>query len=536
MGARRLNRLAASVSAWLTLTLQAGGVCATGIADSPWTIDGRPTLQARQAVALLAAADTHGLDPSDYRAAALVQVLDRAAQQPLDAAASARLNATLTAAMQRYLADLHAGRLPPRDIPYGDTALQRESFDAAATLRRALAENRLPDIAREAAPQIPQYEQLRAALAFYRSRAGHGSRAGHPAWQVPLPALPPAVDGGPRKLVPGGAYAGLATLRERLIALGDLAPDSPVTPSYEGALVAAVQSFQGRHGLTEDGIIGAATLAQLQVPPAARVRQLELMLERLRWTPLLLGPRMVVVNIPEFVLRAYEVQGERVIVRAAMKVIVGKALDTRTPLIVEPMRSIEFQPFWNVPPSIARGEVVPRLRRDPAYWQREGFEFVTAGGTVVDALSPALLDATLAGTARIRQRPGPRNALGDIKFVFPNREHIFLHHTPSVGLFERDRRDFSHGCIRVEQPVALAQFVLDGMPGWNEARIRAAMTEGEPTTVRLAAPVPVLIAYGTAIVRAGRVHFFSDLYGHDRRLDTALRAPREPLPAPPSIP
>jgi murein L,D-transpeptidase YcbB/YkuD len=179
---------------------------------------------------------------------------------------------------------------------------------------------------------------------------------------------------------------------------------------------------------------------------------------------------------------------------------------------------------------------VPRLRRDPAYWQREGFEFVTAGGTVVDALSPALLDATLAGTARIRQRPGPRNALGDIKFVFPNREHIFLHHTPSVGLFERDRRDFSHGCIRVEQPVALAQFVLDGMPGWNEARIRAAMTEGEPTTVRLAAPVPVLIAYGTAIVRAGRVHFFSDLYGHDRRLDTALRAPREPLPAPPSIP
>ncbi len=324
----------------------------------------------------------------------------------------------------------------------------------------------------------------------------------------PLPALPPAVDGGPRKLVPGGAYAGLATLRERLIALGDLAPDSPVTPSYEGALVAAVQSFQGRHGLTEDGIVGAATLAQ----------------------------RMVVVNIPEFVLRAYEVQGDRVIVRAAMKVIVGKALDTRTPLIVEPMRSIEFQPFWNVPPSIARGEVVPRLRRDPAYWQREGFEFVTAGGTVVDALSPALLDATLAGTARIRQRPGPRNALGDIKFVFPNREHIFLHHTPSVGLFERDRRDFSHGCIRVEQPVALAQFVLDGMPGWNEARIRAAMTEGEPTTVRLAAPVPVLIAYGTAIVRAGRVHFFSDLYGHDRRLDTALRAPREPLPAPPSIP
>jgi L,D-transpeptidase YcbB len=530
MGTRRLGRFAAPVVAWLALALHAGGVCATGDADDPWTIDGRPTRQARQAVALLATADTHGLDPRDYRADALAQALEHAAQRPLDAAASARLNAALTAAMQRYLADLHAGRLPPGDSPYGDAALQRAAFDAGSALRRALAEDRLPDIAREAAPKIPQYEQLRAALALYRSLAGH------PAWQLPLPALPMAADGGPRKLVPGGTYAGLATLRGRLIALGDLAPDRPATSSYEGALVAAVQSFQGRHGLTEDGIIGAATLAQLQVAPAARVRQLELMLERLRWTPLLLGPRMVVVNIPEFVLRAYEVQGERVVVRTTMKVIVGKALDTRTPLIVEPMRSIEFQPFWNVPPSIARGEVVPRLRRDPAYWQREGFEFVTAGGAVIDALSPALLDATLAGAARIRQRPGPRNALGDIKFVFPNREHIFLHHTPSVGLFERDRRDFSHGCIRVEQPVALAQFVLDGMAGWNEARIRAAMTEGEPTTVRLAAPVPVLIAYGTAIVRAGRVHFFGDLYGHDRRLDVALRAPRAPLPAPPSIP
>ena len=530
MDAVRLSRLVAPTLAWLAAALPAGIVCATDTALDPWTIDGQPTRQARQAITLLTTADTHGLDPSDYRADALAQAIDRATQQRLDAAASARLSATLTAAMQRYLADLHAGRLPPRDLPYENVALQHEAFDAAATLRRALAEDRLPDIAREAAPKIPQYEQLRAALAFYRSQADH------PAWQMPLPALPPAADGGPRKLVPGGPYAGLGTLRERLIALGDLAPDSPAMPVYEGALVAAVQSFQGRHGLAEDGTIGAATLAQLQVPPAARVRQLELMLERLRWTPLLLGPRMVVVNIPEFVLRAYEVQGERVVVRTTMKVIVGKALDTRTPLIVEPMRSIEFRPFWNVPLSIARGEVVPRLRRDPAYWQREGFEFVTAGGMVIDALSPALLDATLAGAARIRQRPGPRNALGDIKFVFPNREHIFLHHTPSVGLFEHERRDFSHGCIRVEQPVALAQFVLDDMAGWSEERIRAAMTEGEPTTVRLAAPVPVLIAYGTAIVRGGRVHFFGDLYGHDRRLDAALRAPREPLPAPPSIP
>ena len=265
-----------------------------------------------------------------------------------------------------------------------------------------------------------------------------------------------------------------------------------------------VKAFQYRHGLTPDGVIGKATLAHLQVPPATRVRQLELMLERLRWTPLMQGPRMVIINIPEFVLRAYEVKGDRIVVRQTMKIIVGKAMNTRTPLFVEQMRYIEFQPFWNVPPSIARGEVVPRLRRDPGYWDREGFEFVTGGG-VVTALSSTLLDDTVAGRARIRQRPGPKNALGDIKFVFPNHDNIYLHHTPAPQLFARERRDFSHGCIRVEQPVELAKFVLHDMPQWNEERIQQAMAKGESATLRLAEPVRVLIAYGTALVKDGRI-------------------------------
>jgi murein L,D-transpeptidase YcbB/YkuD len=176
-----------------------------------------------------------------------------------------------------------------------------------------------------------------------------------------------------------------------------------------------------------------------------------------------------------------------------------------------------------VPHSIARNELVPRLRRDPTYWTREGFEFVDGAGGVRAALSGAGLDAVLAGSLRIRQRPGPRNALGDIKFVFPNREHIYLHHTPSVGLFERERRDFSHGCIRVEQPVALATFVLHDMPGWDEPRVRAAMGGGKSFTLALARPVPVLIAYATALAREGTMHFFDDIYGLDRVLDAALR-------------
>jgi L,D-transpeptidase YcbB len=344
-----------------------------------------------------------------------------------------------------------------------------------------------------------------------------------PAWRTPLPPLPPGLPGRGAKLEPGQAWAGLPMLAQRLTALGDLAPGLPVPGRYEGALVDATRSFQRRHGLVDDGVIGKSTLAQLQVPPAARARQIELALERLRWTPLMQGPRMIVINIPEFVLRAYEVQAERIVVQAQMKVIVGKALDTRTPLFDADLRFVEFSPYWNVPPSIARGETVPRLRRDPGYFAREGFEFVAPDGRVDTTLSAANIDALQAGHLRIRQRPGPRNALGKVKFVFPNEQNIYLHYTPSIELFARDRRDFSHGCIRVEEPLALAEFVMQGMPDWPRERIVAAMDRGESTTVRVASPVRVLIAYGTALVTQGAIHFLQDIYGQDKLLDAALR-------------
>jgi murein L,D-transpeptidase YcbB/YkuD len=355
------------------------------------------------------------------------------------------------------------------------------------------------------------YAALRRVLARYRALAGD------PAWEAPLPALPG------RKLSPGQAWAGLPVLALRLQALGDLPVGTAVPDRLEGALVTALQSFQERHGLTPDGVLGQATLHQLGVTPAARMRQIELTLERLRWTPIMQGPRMIVVNVPEFVLRAYEVHEGKVDVQVTMKVIVGKAMDTRTPLFDEDMRFIEFSPYWNVPPSIARKETVPRLRRDPAYFSQQGFEFVTPSGEVVTTLSTSSLDAVLRAGWRIRQRPGPHNALGGIKFVFPNRDNIYLHHTPAPTLFARDRRDFSHGCIRVEEPMALARFVLRDEPEWTEERIRAAMDKGESNVLRLSHPLPVLIAYGTVIVKSARVFFYPDLYGHDRLLDQALR-------------
>lgn len=502
----------------MAIALGMASAAALSAGSAAWLDAGRPSGQARQALELLAGAADHGLNPNDYHAGTLRVAVSEANTAALPSPEQlATLERALTSAMERFLGDLHRGRIDPRQIHQNFSVVRSDGFDAALVLQETLASGRLADAVRDAAPTLPLYARLRDALARYRALGDHA------AWRWPLPALPRSRRDLHATLAPGDAYDGLAPLAARLQALGDLAGDAPVPARYDGPLVRAVASFQQRHGLTPDGVLGAATLLRLQVPPAARVRQIELALERLRWTPLMRSPRMIVINIPEFALRAYEVRDGRIHVVETMKVIVGKAMDTRTPMFDEEMRFIEFSPYWNVPPSIARGETVPRLRRDPAYFRQQGFEFVGADGRVSDTLSPAQLDAVLAGHARIRQRPGPQNALGDIKFVFPNRDNIYLHHTPSTQLFGRDRRDLSHGCIRVENPVALAKFVLQGQSDWTEQRIRHAMEWGESSTLRLSQPIPVLIAYGTALVKDGRLHFFDDIYGHDRVLEAALQ-------------
>ncbi len=483
---------------------------------------------AREAVALLQGAAAHGLVPADYHADALARALPEALRHaPLSADAADRNAAAfaraLGAAMQQYLHDLAFGRVDPRRIHQRFSVAPRQGFDAAQALAAGVARGRLDEAVRAAVPPLPFYGQLQQVL------AGLQALASHPAWSRPLPGLPRPAGSRKPRLDPGAAWAGIPLLAERLQALGDLPAGAPVPTQLEGPLLDALKAFQARHGMAAGGVIGAATLAALDVTPARRAQQVALMLERLRWTPLFLGRRMVVVNIPEYVLRAYEVVDGRIHVRLVMRVIVGKALKHETPLFDERMRSIEFSPFWNVPPSIARAEVIPRLRREPGHWAHQGYEFVRPDGSVDTTLSAAGLDAVLAGRQRIRQRPGPANALGDIKFVFPNQQNIYLHHTPSVGLFARERRDFSHGCIRVEDPVGLARFVMDGMPGWDEARIRAQMAAGTSTHVALREAVPVLIAYGTALVSQGRPRFLPDVYGHDARLQAALDArPRPP--------
>jgi murein L,D-transpeptidase YcbB/YkuD len=251
--------------------------------------------------------------------------------------------------------------------------------------------------------------------------------------------------------------------------------------------------------------------------------QLQLTLERWRWLPHEFAQPPIIVNIPEFRLRALDENNKVVF---AMNVVVGRAYRRQTPVFAKDMTHVIFRPYWNVPLSIQRSEVVPEIERDRSYLSKKNYEVVTHGGEVVTSgpISDEILGQLRKGTLEVRQRPGVTNALGLVKLMFPNEYNVYLHDTPSPELFARPRRDFSHGCIRVQNPVDLATWVLRNNPGWDKARVEAAMQSGKDNyQVNLVKPIPVLILYGTAIVDTNdEVHFFDDIYGHDARLRQTL--------------
>lgn len=458
----------------------------------PWLAGGDG--QARLALRLLEQAGEHGLDPARYDAAGLARTL-AARRSP---AADAAFEQALDAAMLRYLADLHGGRTPSvyRAGP-------PPPYDAAAVLAAALRAGRLQAAVDAAAPAIPLYARVRASLARYRELARL-----HPDW-------PPLPDAGPAGAAPGAAYPGAALLGERLRLLGDLEDDDDAADgAYGAALAGAVARFQARHGLAQDGVLGPRTLAALAVPPARRADQLALTLERLRWLPALAPGPLVAVNLPVFRLWAFDSGAPAGAAPLEMRIIVGQANATPTPLFVGTLRYIELNPYWNVPRSITLKEILPRLARDPGWLRRNDMEIVGAGAT---------LAAVRAGSARLRQRPGPRNALGTLKFGMPNPLDIYLHGTSTPELFARSRRDLSHGCIRVEHPLALAEFVLGEAARWNAATLEQAIRDGRTRTLALPAPVPVVLFYATAVTdRDGRVLFADDIYGLDAPLLRAL--------------
>jgi murein L,D-transpeptidase YcbB/YkuD len=478
---------------------------------------GRPSRQARESLILLRDAPSEGLDPADYRP----DMLDTLAAT-LGTASSpiprnvASFDVALSRAMLRYFRHLHLGRIDPRTIGFRWN-VSAEGHDFAALLRSAVADDHIAETVAALRPSLVQYNVLRTMLTRYRSLAADVSLGSPPA---PAAAVHP-----------GEPYAELDILYRQLVMFGDLpigAQSVAVPETYRGDLVEGVRRFQIRHGLEPDGVLGKGTQAALRVPLAWRVRQIELALERLRWLPDLGARRLVAINIPMFRLWAWDsVPNDAPTL--AMDVIVGRSLSTQTPVFDEEMREVIFRPYWNVPGSILRNEILPLLERDPDYLGRQNMEIVRGPGDNAQQVETAAdnLGLLRRGTLRIRQRPGPHNALGLVKFVFPNQENVYMHGTPAQALFSRSRRDFSHGCVRVENPVALAEWALKENPEWTRDRIVSAMAGTQSAHVRLRRPIQVILFYTTAVVMPedGTIHFADDIYRHDATLDRALAHP-----------
>ena len=482
------------------------------------TASGRPNNQAMGVLDILTRAEVKGLRPDDYDVDALRQASAVLMADSATAVDAARFDVSVTASLLRFLSHLHMGRASARALRFNlpDT---HGSLDLAALVVDVAS---APDAATAISAAEPPYEGYRGlldALGRYRALAADSS--------LRPPRLPRTT------LRPGDVFVDAATLRRLLVATGDLnerdslaVRDSSGRELHAGALVPAIASFQRRHGLEDDGVIGPSTRAHLQVPLAARVRQIELTLERWRWLPDRPPDRYAVVNVPAFRVSLFENDQRASRPVLGMAVIVGLA-DGRhhTPVFSGTMREVVFRPYWDVPPSIARAELLPIIRRRPDYLERTSMEIVKGGdddATVYPATAENL--ARVAdGTLRLRQRPGPGNALGLVKFVFPNRYNVFMHGTPDIDLFLRSRRDFSHGCIRVERPADLAEQVLRGTAGWDRLAIERAMFGDRTIRVPLARPVEVYVLYSTAVaLEDGSVNFHDDLYGHDERLGRAL--------------
>lgn len=464
--------------------------------------------RARALIEAMSDAAAEGLDPAAYPAGRLLARLEAGEDGPA-------VESAFTAAYLAYAQDLRYGRLslrPGEDPNYGPP--YRGDPQVLLEVVRALEpEQPLADAVRLA---FPEYRQVRAALSRYRAIEAEGG------W--------PDFARGPTLHLdaPDAAPARLAELHARLAAEDEaLAALAPGETPDRAALAEALRRFQARHGLKADGVVGARTQQALAVPVRERIAQLRLTLERLRWAGAAPGDG-IEVNIPAYTLRLR--RGGGVVLES--KVIVGQP-DWPTPVFEAQVSAIELRPYWNIPSSIVGAEILPKLRRDPGYLDREGIEVLDprSGATV----EPAQVDwhSDRAAGLRYRQRPGPRNALGRLKLHMPNRYAVFLHDTPARDLFGQDARALSHGCVRMAEPVELVAWLLARDDAADRQAAESVVASGESRRLKLPKPVPVRMVYRTAWAEAdGTVHFRSDVYGRDRALGEALRKAILQRPAP----
>lgn len=483
-----------------------------------WSRDGAPTAQAQALLAELGDAATYGLRSTDYSAAPLAALLHGLpAAVPQRAARLTHFDVQLSAAALHFISDLHFGRVAPEAAGFKlDTP--REPVDLVQAVHSLAEAADTPGALKAVEPGFYHYTLLKDALAHYRTLAPQAQ-----------PSALPAIE---KAIKPGDPYPGAAALRHLLLLLGDLPADAASSDTrFDATLSQGVRRFQERHGLSPDGVLGKGTLVALKTPLAQRIRQIALTLERWRWLAPFKTPP-IIVNIPQFQLFAFRTTEDRVAEMLQMRVIVGRTFaSAQTPVFEGDMRYVVLRPYWDVPYSITKREMLPKILANPAYLSRQRLELVNGQGdsSPVVAPTPENIELLASGKLRLRQQPGEDNALGLVKFMFPNSYNVYLHSTPAHQLFQQSVRAFSHGCIRVADPLALASLVLKNANGeWTQERIQAAM-DGTGANgpgmqrVNLERPINVLILYATALaVEDGSMLFFEDIYGYDRRLERQL--------------
>ncbi len=527
-----------------------------------WTHDGKPTAQAAAFVQAFQDAAIKGLNPEDYDASRWAGRMQQLGGPP--PAVLAQFDVAMTISVMRFISDLHVGRVNPQHFSF-EIDSQSKKYDLPKFLsEKAVEATNVSQLIASVEPDSEPYRQTEQALTQYLDLARQQKEGDAKA--LAMISKPITV---------GDGYPEAARLEQRLQLEGD-APASDDAPGrYTKALSDAVKNYQHRHGLAEDGKLTPQTVSSINVPLSARVTQLQSSLERWRWLPDPYLNSRLMVNLPEFLLRGYDDQRH---VDFTMKVVVGKVKgDHETPVFTHMMTYLIFRPYWNVPVDIAKKELVPHMTAKPGYLETKNYEVITNKGVVLPSYTVHQVEH---GMVMVREKPGPGNSLGLVKFMFPNQYDIYLHSTSQAYLFAHTRRDFSHGCVRVQKPADLAVWVLQGQEykapkitglkatvppdqgnqesggqdlnqqdtgqqqdvgplDWNLDRVQEAMNTGQDNhQVNLKKPIPIVIFYVTAMpAEDGQMHFFDDIYQYDAALQAVLARgmpyPSKPEPVKP---
>jgi len=477
--------------------------------------------QINSALKLIATASDSGLNKEHYNLTllqALWQQLSK--QKETSYAERALLDTAVSINLIHFLSDLHFGRINPTSLKFHFDA-KRNTLVLIPYILKAIKNQTVSQLAHHVEPVFPAYHQLKKQLLAYRNKQPEQA----------IQKLSYITS-----LHPEQTSQQILEIRQQLYLLGASTEKNNPSLLYDQKLLGQIKKFQFHHGLKQDGIIGKKTIRALNIPVSQYILKIQLALERFRWLPKIQPGPLVMVNIPALQLWAYNSENLDKTQILNMKVIVGKSKKNKSPVFTANMYYLEFSPYWNIPRSITVEEILPKLQDNPLYLEQQNMELVTGFHNKQPGLpyTEDLFEHLQSGSLKLRQRPGKGNALGKVKFIFPNNYNVYLHDTSSRHLFKKSKRDLSHGCIRVEKPNELASFLLKSKNGWDKEKILQAMHLEGPKQVRLKKSVPVIIYYSTASIVEDQLVFYEDIYDYDTKLSQALMEhtaiPLIPLP------